>query len=310
MYKAIQELKTRAGLKYVLVGFLLLAAAFGLGFISHDRTTSLVSEEAVVQQEPQIKIQKQPPVIVQIVPEEETESRKQYKVLSGDSLWTIATKIKPQNVEVGEYVKVLRVVNTDANLHPGTMFEIPSADDLKDVSLPDVLVQFSITDATVIEHLKKAEGTSESQAVLKRRLLGGKVGPSFKNGKFYPYRDSTGHYTIGYGHYLGKSDNDAAKYRNGISKRQAHNLLLSDMQRTMDDFILLLQRKRAVDLTVDQQRILYEMAFTLGVDKLSRFNKMWKSVENNNQHKFKKEIANSLWYKQMGNRAVVLVSNL
>lgn len=311
MYKAIQELKTRAGLKYVLVGFLLLAAAFGLGFISHDRTTSLVSQEAVVQQEPQIKIQKQPPVIIQIEPEEETVNRKQYKVLSGDSLWTIANRIKPQNVEVDEYVKVLKVVNSDVEMHPGTMFEIPSADDLKEVTLPDVLVHFDITDETVINHIKKAEGTSESQAVLKRRLLGGKVGPSFKNGKFYPYRDSTGHFTIGYGHYIGKSDKDAAKYRNGISKRQAHDLLLTDMQRTMNDFVLLLQRKRAVDLTVDQQRILYEMAYTMGCDKLAKFNKLWKSVEHSNSHKFKKEIKNSLWYNQVGsNRVDLLLSSI
>lgn len=310
MYKAIQELKTRAGLKYVLVGFLLLAAAFGLGFISHDRTTSLVSQEAVVQQEPLITIQKQPPVIIQTEPEE-TDSRKQYKVLSGDSLWTIANKIKPQNVEVKEYVKILKVVNKDAGMHPGTMFEIPNAEDLMSVSLPDISVQFDINDEEVVNHIKKAEGTSESQAVLKRRLLGGKVGPSFKNGKFYPYRDSTGHFTIGYGHYLGKSDKEAVKYRNGISKRQAHNLLLGDMERTMNDFVLLLQRKRAVDLTVEQQRILYEMAYTMGCDKLAKFNKLWKSVENSNAHKFKKEIKNSLWYNQVGsNRADILLSSL
>ena len=309
MYKAIQELKTRAGLKYVLVGFLLLAAAFGLGLNSHDRTTSLVSQEAVVQQEPEVKIQKQPPVTVHIEPE--TVSRKQYKVLNGDSLWAIANKVKPPNVEMHEYVKVLNVVNKEAAMHPGTVFEVPSKQDLKSVTLPEVLIHFDVTDSVIVEHLKKAEGTSESQAVLKRRLLGGKVGPSFKNGKFYPYRDSTGHFTIGYGHYLGKSDKEAAKYRNGISKRQAHNLLISDMKRTMDDFVLLLQRKRAVDLTVDQQRILYEMAFTLGVDKLSRFNKMWKSVENNNQRKFKKEIKNSLWYNQVGsNRVDLLLSSI
>lgn len=313
MYKAIQELKTRAGLKTILVGFLLLAAAFGLGLYSysHDRTTSLVSQEAVVQQEPQITIQKQPPVIVQNETEEETVSRKQYKVLSGDSLWTIANKIKPQNVEVNEYVKVLKVVNKDAGMHPGTLFDIPSADDLKHVSLPEIVVHFDIQDNEVLNHIKKAEGTSESQSVLKRRLLGGKVGPSFKNGKFYPYRDSTGHFTIGYGHYLGKGERDAVKYRNGITKREAHNLLLQDMERTMNDFVLLLQRKRAVDLTADQQRILYEMAYTMGCDKLAKFNKMWKSVENSNSHKFKKEIKNSLWYNQVGsNRADILLSSL
>lgn len=304
MYKAIQELKTRAGLKTILAGFLLLAAAFGLGFISHDRTTSLAPQEAVVQQEPEYKIQKQPPV------EESTESRKQYKVLSGDSLWTIANRIKPNNVEVDEYVKVLKVVNKNAGMHPGTMFEIPSAKDLEEVTLPDIIIQFDVKDNEIINHIKNAEGTSESQSVLKRRLLGGKVGPSFKNGKFYPYRDSTGHFTIGYGHYLGKSEHDAVKYRAGISKQQAHNLLINDMSRTMDDFILLLQRKRAVELTVDQQRILFEMAYTMGCDKLAKFNKMWKSVEHSNSHKFKKEIKNSLWYSQVGNRADLLLSSL
>lgn len=310
MYKAIQELKTRAKLKYILVGFLLLAAAFGLGLNSHDRTTSSVSvEEAVVQTEPVIKIQKQPPVV-----QSETEltvSRKQYKVLSGDSLWTVATKIKPANVEVSDYVKILQVVNKDVILHPGTMFDVPSDDDLKDIVLPNITEELDIRDQTMIDHLKTAEGTSESQSAIKRKLLGGKVGPSFKNGKFYPYRDSTGHFTIGYGHYLGKSERDAVKYRNGISKRQAHDMLLQDMERTKNDFVLLLQRKKAVDLTLEQQRVLFEMAYTMGCDKLSRFNKLWKSVQNSNSHRFKKEIKNSLWYTQVGgNRVDILLSSI
>jgi GH24 family phage-related lysozyme (muramidase) len=291
----------------------LLAAAFGLGFNSHDRTTSSVTTTvAVVQQEPQLTIQKQPPVAQTIpVQPEATDSRKQYKVLSGDSLWTIANKIKPQNVEVDEYVKVLKVVNRDVGIHPGTLFDLPNAEDLKEVTLPDIELKFSIHDEEILEHLKKAEGTSESQAVLKRRLLGGKVGPSFKNGKFYPYRDSTGNFTIGYGHYIGKGEKEAVKYRNGITKGQAHNLLIEDMKRTMDDFVLLLQRKRAVDLTIDQQRVLYEMTYTMGADKLSRFNKLWKSVENSNSHKFKKEIKNSLWYNQVGSgRVDMLLSSL
>jgi GH24 family phage-related lysozyme (muramidase) len=310
LYKAIQELKTRAKLKYILVGFLLLAAAFGLGLNSHDRTTSSVSvEEAVVQTEPVIKIQKQPPVV-----QSETEltvSRKQYKVLSGDSLWTVATKIKPDNVEVKDYVKILQMVNKDVVLHPGTMFDIPSDIDLKEIVLPNITEELDIRDQTMIDHLKTAEGTSESQSAIKRKLLGGKVGPSFKNGKFYPYRDSTGHFTIGYGHYLGKSERDAVKYRNGISKRQAHDMLLQDMERTKNDFVLLLQRKKAVDLTLDQQRVLFEMAYTMGCDKLSRFNKLWKSVQNSNSHRFKKEIKNSLWYTQVGgNRVDMLLSSI
>lgn len=312
MNKAKQELKTRAGrFKYVLVGFMLLAAAFGfIGFNSHDRATSLVSQEAVVQQyEPQVTIQKQPPVIIQ-EPEKIIASREQYTILNGDSLWAISSKIKPTNVEIGEYINVLKLVNTGLPLQPGTVLEIPHVKDLKDVILPDVNLKIDTNDELIIEHLKKSEGTSESQSVLKRKLIGGKVGPSFKNGKFYPYRDSTGHFTIGYGHYLGKNDGSAIKYKNGITKRQAHDMLIKDMERTMQDFVLLLQRKRATDLTVEQQRILYEMAFGMGCDKLSRFNKMWKSVEHGNSHKFKREIKSSLWYKQVGNRAEMLLSSL
>ncbi len=309
MYKAIQELKTRAGCKRILVGFTLLAAAFGFGFYSHDRTTSSAPQEVVVQIEPQITIQTQPPVTQQ--PAVIAEGRKQYTVLSGDSLWSVAAKIKPANVEVKDYVKVLQVVNKEAVMHPGTTFSIPAQSELQVVALPDVVMLLDIQDTELVNHLKNAEGTSESQSAIKRRLLGGKVGPSFKNGKFYPYRDSTGHLTIGYGHYLGKSEKDAAKYRAGITKRQAHNLLIADMERTRDDFVLLLKRKKAIDLTLEQQRVLFEMAFTLGVDKLSRFNKMWKSVENNNTRKFKREIKNSLWYNQVGgNRVDMLLSSI
>lgn len=309
MYKAIQELKTRAK-TIVLVSFLLLAAAFGLnGLNSHDRTTSLTSSEVVVQQEPQIKIQKQLP-FSHLPIEKATVSREQYKVTSGDSLWAIASNIKPNNVETKEYIKVLNVVNNNSKLKPG-LIDIPNAEDLKQVSLPDVNLKLNIYDSEIISHIKAAEGTSESQSVLKRKLIGGKVGPSFKNGKFYPYRDSTGNFTIGYGHYIGKNDRDANPFKNGISKNQAHELLLKDMKRTMDDFELLLQRKKIIDLTIEQERILFEMAYTMGCDKLSKFNKMWKSIQNSNSHRFVKEIKNSKWYNQVGsNRVDILLSSI
>lgn len=302
MHKAIQELKTRAERKkYVLVGFSLLAAAFGfIGCNSHSSTT--VSHEISEKQyESELTIQNGKP----------TASREQYKVLKGDSLLTISQKSKPRNVELNEYIKVLKSINSGVILKTGTVIEIPTAEDLKAVSLPEIELKIDTRDELIISQLKNAEGTSELQAVLKRSLIGGDVGASFKDGKFYPYRDSTGNYTIGYGHYLGKSERDAIKYRNGISKQQAHNILIADMKRTEGDLILLLQRKRAVDLTIDQQRLLFDMAFTLGIDKLSKFNKMWNSIEANNSHKFKHEILNSRWYKQVGSgRVDLLLSNI
>ncbi|WPK19539.1 hypothetical protein [Salmonella phage SD-1_S14] len=52
---------------------------------------------------------------------------------------------------------------------------------------------------------------------------------------------------------------------------------MQDMKRTYDDFLLLMQKK---------------------------------SVKNDNPKKFKKEIMNSLWYRQVTNRADLLLSSL
>lgn len=310
MNKAIQELKTRAGWKYILVGFLLLAAAFG--FIvskSHDRTTSSDSKESVVQQyESVVKIQKQ--TLIEQKSISSKISREQYKVLTGDNLWTIASNNLPKNVEINNYIEVLKAINQKSDIHPGTVIELPSTEDLLNVTLPDVELKFNVFDSEVVEHIKKYEGTSDSQSKNKRHLLGGKVAPSFKNGKFYPYRDSTGNFTIGYGHYLGKGESTAVKYKNGITAKQAQNILMQDMLRTRDDFILLLQRKGATDLTVEQQRILFEMSYNMGCDKLATFDRMWSSVKHSNHTKFKREIKNSKWYTQVGERATILLSSL
>lgn len=303
MHKAIQELKTRT--KVVLVGFLLLAAAIGLvGLHQNDRTTSSDFKESVVQNQ----IQKHHTLPLQKATV--LESRKQYVVQAGESYWIIANKLAPYNVEVKSYMAVLQTVNNTVPLHTSVPIYVPNDNDLMHVTLPDVTVHFSILDAEIINHIKEAEGSKEAQANNKRRLLGGKTGPSYKNSKFYPYKDIKGNYTIGYGHYLGKKDSDAIKYRNGITQRQAHDLLVQDMKRTYNDFVLLLQKKQAVNLTVEQQRVLYEMAFTMGVDKLSTFEQLWKSVKRDNPKKFKREIQNSLWYKQVGNRANILLSSL
>lgn len=201
-------------------------------------------------------------------------------------------------------------MNNNVQLHTAVPIYVPNDNDLMHVTLPDVAVKFDVYDDIVVNHIKEAEGSKEAQSNNKRRLLGGKVGPSFSKNRFYPYKDTKGNYTIGYGHYIGPKESEARKYRFGLTEREAHKLLIQDMKKTREDFILLLKRKNAVNLSVEQQRVLYEMAFNMGVDKLSTFGKLWKSVERQNEKKFKKEIENSLWYRQVGNRAEMLLSSL
>lgn len=305
MNKAIQGLKTTKGV--MLVGFLLLAAAIGFfGFTQHDSASSSFLDA----QKPQVTQIQKHELPLQKATVRFDSSKKHYTIQPGDTYWTIAKKLKPSNVELNSYVVLLQNINLNTVLHVSNTIRVPTDEDLKTVVLPDVVLHFDYKDSIIVDHIKEAEGSLEAQSKNKRRLLGGKVGSSFHNSKFYPYKDIKGNYTIGYGHYLGRKDSDAAKYRNGLTKKEAHNLLLQDMERTYNDFILLLQRKNAVNLNKDQQRILFEMAFTMGVDKLATFNKLWKSVKHENHTKFKKEIQSSLWYKQVSNRADILLSSL
>lgn len=305
MNKAIQGLKTTKGV--MLVGFLLLAAAIGFfGFTQHDSASSSFLDA----QKPQVTQIQKHELPLQKATVRFDSSKKHYTIQPGDTYWTIAKKLKPSNVELNSYVVLLQNINLNTVLHVSNTIRVPTDEDLKTVVLPDVVLHFDYKDSIIVDHIKEAEGSLEAQSKNKRRLLGGKVGSSFHNSKFYPYKDIKGNYTIGYGHYLGRKDSDAAKYRNGLTKKEAHNLLLQDMERTYNDFILLLQRKNAVNLNKDQQRILFEMAFTMGVDKLATFNKLWKSVKHENHNKFKKEIQSSLWYKQVSNRADILLSSL
>lgn len=306
--KAKKALKTKIAVG-VLVSSALFAAIGFYGFSQSDHVPSL-DESQVHNLKPQFtQIQKQELPKVS-VPKAVPSSEKHYTVQPGDSYYSIAQKFKPKNVQIEDYVILLKNINLNATLHTSQGIFIPTKEDLKHVLLPDVTVLFDYKDPEIVNHIKEAEGSIEFQSKNKRRLLGGKVGVPYRNSKFYPYRDIKGNFTIGYGHYLGKKESDASKYRNGITKSQAHKLLLSDMERTNNDLVLLLKKRNATNLTAEQQRILFEMAFTLGVDKLNTFNKLWKSVDNQNDNKFKKEIKNSLWYRQVGNRAELLVSNL
>lgn len=306
--KAKKALKTKIAIG-VLVSSALFAAIGFYGFSQSDRASSL-DESQVHNLKPQVtQIQKQELPQVS-VPKAVPSSEKHYTVQPGDSYYSIAQKFKPKNVQIEDYVILLKNINLNATLHTSQGIFIPTKEDLKHVLLPDVTVLFDYKDPEIVNHIKEAEGSIEFQSKNKRRLLGGKVGVPFHNSKFHPYKDMKGNYTIGYGHYLGKKDSDAMKYRNGITKAQANKLLMQDMKRTYEDFTLLMQKKDAVNLTKEQQRILFEMSYTMGVDKLATFDKLWKSVKMDNPKKFKKEIMNSLWYRQVTNRADLLLSSL
>ncbi len=299
--------------KVFLFGSMILAMAISVmhGFNSNGSTASSDSLESAVQQfEPELnKVQLKSPVLKIQVPQQEEVKRVQYEVKLGDTVWKIAQTVKPENVLIKDYVNVLSSVNKGTVLVPGSTVHIPNDEDLKEVSLPTVDIHFELNNPELLLNIKEAEGTIQLQSTTKRKLLGGKYGYSFRNNKFYPYQDSHGNWTIGYGHFLGKSNEvlKADKFRRGISIHAAEEMLRSDMEKAYMDFVLMLQKKNATDLPYEVQIALFELTFNMGSGKVNDFKRMWKSLHKGNYLKASKELKNSQWAKQVGNRASRIV---
>lgn len=100
--------------------------------------------------------------------------------------------------------------------------------------------------ADLKERLIKYEGSLEYQ----------KYKGYFKNDKFYPYKDSLGYLTIGYGHLIQKGE----EYSNGLSRIDADILLTNDIEKAK-------KQLKTLDLGVlprDIEDYLVIMLFQLG----------------------------------------------
>ena len=111
------------------------------------------------------------------------------------------------------------------------------------------------------------------------------------------YEDSLGNYTIGVGHLL-KSECGT------ITLEYAGKLLKDDIKEARK------QCKKNIpvfsELNEARQYVLIDMCFNLGIDKLLKFKKMLLALENKNYSVASLEMKDSLWHKQVKNRAIKL----
>lgn len=108
----------------------------------------------------------------------------------------------------------------------------------------------------------------------------------------FPYTDTTGHLTIA----IGRNLTDR-----GISVNEALTLL-------EDDITFFTNKLRAVIPLFDRlndarQIVLVNMCFNLGVNGLLRFKSMLKALENKDYEEAAKQMLNSKWAEQVGQRA-------
>ena len=110
------------------------------------------------------------------------------------------------------------------------------------------------------------------------------------------YKDSEGHDTIGYGCLLS----------NGISEKAATELLYVQMIEHLEELKKWMEKQGMLLHSYPEpvRVALGNMAFNLGIPRLSKFKKMWAAIKKEDYVEASKEALDSVWAKQVGERAI------
>ncbi|HAS1059433.1 TPA: glycoside hydrolase family protein [Enterobacter cloacae] len=138
--------------------------------------------------------------------------------------------------------------------------------------------------ADIKERLRLYEGSLDYQ-----KHLG-----YYRNGKFYPYKDSLGYPTVGYGHLIQKGED----FSNGITPIEADILLAHDIEKAKAG----LRTLNLGTLPKDIEDYLIIMIFQLGLGGTSKFKKILAAAKKGDREGIRRESKDSLWYKQTKSR--------
>ncbi len=114
-----------------------------------------------------------------------------------------------------------------------------------------------------------------------------------------PYRDTVGKLTIG----VGRNLDDV-----GISEEEARYLLENDLRQAMRD--VLKHMPWASHLDPIRYGVLVNMAFNLGISGLLQFGRMLAALRSRDYDEAAREMINSMWAVQVGDRAVRLARQM
>ncbi len=110
-----------------------------------------------------------------------------------------------------------------------------------------------------------------------------------------PYRCTAGKLTIGYGRNLED---------NGITEEEAHFLLMNDLEKSWDECCKAFSWISKMDKI--RQGVIVELCFNMGLGRLKGFKKMLAACERGDYKTASVEMLDSLWARQVGQRAKTL----
>ena len=123
------------------------------------------------------------------------------------------------------------------------------------------------------------------------------------------YLDHLGYKTCGVGHLCRATDpENKLEVGDPVSVERVDVLFEEDLETTIDECKLLYNNFD--DLPEEVQRIIANMMFNMGRPRLSRFHKMKKAVDNGDWVEASIQMKDSLWARQVPNRADRLVKRM
>jgi lysozyme len=113
-----------------------------------------------------------------------------------------------------------------------------------------------------------------------------------------PYRCTAGKLTIG----VGRNLDDV-----GISQKEAMEMLKNDIEKISNDGRIrnIIEGHNSV-----RQNVMLNMAFNLGIEGLLKFKNMLSAFAKRDYRETAKEMQNSVWFEQVGVRAVRLQNQM
>ena len=166
--------------------------------------------------------------------------------------------------------------------------------DLSKIDKTSIGWKVQASDDVLVNDTKEFEGTIAYQT---------RVG-TFRNGKFWMYPDpapGAGN-DIGYGHLVTRTEQASGKFAGGITPDEAHQLLITDLQTSVDGALRIYAQYK-MHTPYMAQVVLTEMCYQMGAGRVRGFGNFLSALAAGNYRLAAHEMRDSAWYKQTRRRA-------
>jgi lysozyme len=116
-----------------------------------------------------------------------------------------------------------------------------------------------------------------------------------------PYLDTENILTIGYGRNL---------EHNGITESEAEHMLRNDLRVAEEDAVSFVTSTVWQQLDAPRRAVLINMAFNLGLTRLSKFKKFKQALHDHDYHEAARQMLDSRWSRQVGERSHRLADSM